>query len=87
MITTSFLLALVGFVGAFNPIAIVSQGVVHGILSPVPGVTLPVAKFLGIPYAKPPQRFSPPVIPGSFAGGSYNATQLQPACIQQFNCT
>ncbi|KAF5876620.1 putative para-nitrobenzyl esterase protein [Botrytis fragariae] len=85
MITTGFLLALVGFVGALNSIAIVPQGVINGILSPVPGVTLPVAKFLGIPFARPPQRFSPPVIPGSFAGNSYNATQLQPACIQQFN--
>ncbi|TGO38046.1 hypothetical protein BHYA_0083g00250 [Botrytis hyacinthi] len=85
MITTGFLLALVGFVGALNPIAIVPQGVVNGIHSTVPGVTLPIAKFLGIPYARPPQRFSPPVIPGSFAGNSYNATQLQPSCIQQFN--
>ncbi|KAF7857844.1 uncharacterized protein EAF02_011211 [Botrytis sinoallii] len=85
MITTGSILALVGFVGALNPIAIVPQGVVNGILSPIPGVTLPVAKFLGIPFARPPQRFSPPVGPGSFADNSYNATQLQPACIQQFN--
>ncbi|KAF7943384.1 hypothetical protein EAE96_011311 [Botrytis aclada] len=85
MITTGFLLALVSFVGAFNPIAVVPQGVLKGIFSPVSGVTLPVSKFLGIPFARPPERFSPPVIPGSFASNPYNATQLRPACIQQFN--
>lgn len=87
MITTGVFLALVGCIGALSPIAVVPQGVVNGIFSPVPGVTFPVAKFLGIPFARPPQRFSPPVIPGSFASNLYNATQLKPACIQQFNCT
>ncbi|CCD50263.1 similar to liver carboxylesterase 1 precursor (secreted protein) [Botrytis cinerea T4] len=85
MITTGVFLALVGCIGALSPIAVVPQGVVNGIFSPVPGVTFPVAKFLGIPFARPPQRFSPPVIPGSFASNLYNATQLKPACIQQFN--
>ncbi|KAF7876484.1 hypothetical protein EAF04_001574 [Stromatinia cepivora] len=85
MVTTSLLLGLIGSVAALNPVAIISQGVVSGISISVPGVALPVSKFLGIPFARPPQRFSPPITPGLFTSNPYNATQLKASCIQQFN--
>ncbi|KAI9643546.1 hypothetical protein NHQ30_008165 [Ciborinia camelliae] len=86
MLAISLFLGLFAFVAAQNnPTAIIPQGVVRGISSSVPGVTLPVSKFLGIPFARPPQRFSPPIIPALFTSNPYNATQLKASCVQQFN--
>lgn len=95
MATISILVSLIGFVAAQNFInanvtlkttAVISQGVVAGIATTVPGITSPVSKFLGIPFAGPPQRFSPPIAPGLFTSNPYNATQLKASCIQQFSC-
>ncbi|CAD6455692.1 b3641d10-d855-43c6-87fe-e63ab22bd4be [Sclerotinia trifoliorum] len=85
MVPISLLLSLICSVAALNPIAIVSQGAVSGTSISVPGVALPVSKFLGIPFARPPQRFSPPITAGLFTSNPYNATQLRASCTQQFN--
>jgi acetylcholinesterase len=44
-----------------------------------------VNKYLGIPFAAPPQRFSPPQKPQSWAH-PIEAKAVKPACIQQFSC-
>ncbi|APA14266.1 hypothetical protein SS1G_11930 [Sclerotinia sclerotiorum 1980 UF-70] len=85
MVPISLLLSLICSVAALSPVAIISQGVVSGTSISVPEVALPVSKFLGIPFARPPQRFSPPVKSGLFTSNPYNATQLKASCIQQFN--
>jgi acetylcholinesterase len=41
------------------PTATLSYGAVQGIQTTLAGAEYPVNKFLGIPYAEPPQRFSP----------------------------
>ncbi|QSZ31193.1 hypothetical protein DSL72_000756 [Monilinia vaccinii-corymbosi] len=85
MVHASFgiFLGLVGLVAAQN--ATIPQGVVRGISTTLPGGKASVSKFLGIPFAKSPQRFSPPVSAEAFKSNPYDATQLKASCIQQFN--
>lgn len=88
MITFTFLL-LAGLTTAQNatrPVATVLQGSILGISTNVPGAVLPVHKYLGIPFAAPPKRFSPPTGPGPFVPNPYDASTLKPACVQEFNC-
>ncbi|PQE04500.1 carboxylesterase hlo protein [Rutstroemia sp. NJR-2017a BVV2] len=71
---------------ATKPVVTVIQGSIKGISTTVPGVSSPVHKYLGIPFAAPPERFSPPTVPGPFVPNPYDASTLKPACIQEFNC-
>jgi hypothetical protein len=64
-----------------SPSATIDSGVVIGLQTSLPGSVLPINKFLGIPYAAPPVRFSPAVKPTPW-NTSYYATQLGPSCIQ-----
>lgn len=65
--------------------AVIDQGVVAGTTTLLPSATATVNKFLGIPFAAPPQRFSPPTPPAPF-NGTYNATAWKSSCLQQFSC-
>jgi hypothetical protein len=88
MITGAFLLlnGLTTAESATKPTVTVVQGSIKGISTAVPGVSSPVHKYLGIPFAAPPERFSPPTVPGPFVPNPYDASTLKPACIQEFNC-
>jgi carboxylesterase 3/5 len=66
-----------------GPTATISSGVVHGVATTVPGSSVTVNKFLGIPYAAQPERFSPARPPAPWST-PYEATAYGPACIQQF---
>ncbi|KAA8566674.1 hypothetical protein EYC84_009210 [Monilinia fructicola] len=91
MVTANFgiFLGVVGLVAAQNttlePTATLPQGVVKGLSASFPGGNSSVSKFLGIPFAKPPQRFSPPVTAENFKSNPYDATQFKASCVQQFN--
>lgn len=67
-----------------GPTATLAAGVINGVSTTVPGSPVTVNKFLGVPYAARPERFSPPkpVEPWSTP---YDASAYRPACIQQFN--
>lgn len=62
-----------------EPTVTIANGVVRG--TQAAGV---VNKFLGIPYAAPPQRFSPPQAAQNFTG-VYDASSLRSGCLQQFD--
>lgn len=63
-----------------------ASGVVVGTTTTVPSATATVNKFLGLPFAaSPPERFSPPQSPARWEK-PLDASELKPACIQQFNC-
>lgn len=66
-----------------GPTATVQNGIVKGFTTSLPAATATVNKYLGIPFAKPPARFSPPELPES-SGQTINATAFKPSCIQQF---
>jgi carboxylesterase type B len=67
------------------PTATIKAGVVIGKTTNLPAALAPVNQFLGIPFARPPQRFSPPK-PALRFSKPINATKWAPACIQQFRC-
>lgn len=51
----------------------------------VPTIGSSVDKFLGVPFAQsPPERFSPASAPDPY--GTWDASYLRPACIQEFPC-
>ncbi|KAF1811630.1 Carboxylesterase [Eremomyces bilateralis CBS 781.70] len=82
-VAVSFLFAI-GAVSCQSPTVTISSGPVIGTQTSVPNFAGTVNKFLGIPFAAPPQRFSPPQNPASWTS-PLSATALKPACIQQFN--
>ena len=55
-----------------------------GVEATVNGAPETVNQFLGVPFAAPPERFSPAIEAGRL--GVYNASEYGPACIQQFVC-
>ncbi|KAI9368530.1 Carboxylesterase [Aspergillus egyptiacus] len=67
-----------------RPTAVIDSGTVAGASTSFPSSTVTVNKFLGIPFAAPPVRFSPPR-PAHSWEGIYDATEHKPSCIQQFN--
>jgi acetylcholinesterase len=67
------------------PSATVDTGVLIGKTTSLPNALGPVNQFLGVPFASPPERFSPPQPPAQFHE-PLNATEWKPACIQQFQC-
>lgn len=67
-----------------GPTVTIDAGVVIGTTTSLPMATATVNKFLGVPFAKsPPERFSPPESPGTFAK-PIMATKWSAACNQQF---
>ena len=67
-----------------HPTVTIDSGALQGISTSVPGTAREVNKFLGVPFAAPPVRFSPPQPPESWET-PYDATKYGPACVQQFS--
>ncbi|KAI9846804.1 MAG: hypothetical protein M1837_003653 [Sclerophora amabilis] len=63
--------------------ATVASGVVVGTTTTLPSATTAVNKFLGIPFAAPPERFSPAQEPAAWSD-PLEVSAFKPACIQQF---
>jgi hypothetical protein len=68
------------------PTATIDAGVLVGKSTSLPHALGSVHQFLGVPFASPPERFSPPKAAEAFHE-PVNATEFKPACIQQFRCT
>ena len=64
------------------PTVTIDSGVVVGTSTNIPGAS-PVVKYLGIPYAAPVERFSPPMRPAKW-DSPLNATAYGQTCIQAF---
>lgn len=70
------------------PTVTISNGVVIGkktTVSNQPSNTAQANAFLGVPYAKPPVRFAPPV-PAAPWSSPINAVNYKATCIQQIAC-
>ena len=67
------------------PTATIDAGVIIGKSTSLPYAFGPVHQYLGVPFASPPERFSPPQAAVPFQE-PVNATEFRPACIQQFRC-
>jgi carboxylesterase type B len=90
---TAFLILITSALGALatpwhpnpdRPLALTTNGLIYGRTSALPNSTVQVNTFLGIPFASPPTRFSPPRPPRRRLV-PFSATSYGPACIQQFN--
>ncbi|KAJ0160472.1 Lipase 2 [Colletotrichum tanaceti] len=80
----SILLISAGASATAPPTATISSGLVRGASTALPGAAAStVNKFLGIPYAIPPRRFSLPEPPAPWSE-PFNATGFGPACLQSF---
>lgn len=66
---------------AGSPTVTIDSGVVVGLQTTVANSPNAVNKFLGVPFAASPVRFSPPQTPTPWSE-PYQATQNGPACIQ-----
>ncbi|OAA74026.1 Carboxylesterase, type B [Cordyceps fumosorosea ARSEF 2679] len=64
------------------PTATIDSGILIGTAASEPTVAVPVNKFLGIPFAKPPTRWKLPEKPDSWQG-SRDASRFGNACYQQ----
>ncbi|RVX68571.1 hypothetical protein B0A52_07995 [Exophiala mesophila] len=91
MLLNSFLLAtlfaaasIAAPTSACPPRATIDSGVVIGKKTSLPDSDKAVNQFLGIPFAAPPVRFTPPTKPEPWSR-PFNATEYGPSCIQQFN--
>lgn len=70
-----------------TPTATIQSGVIVGTVTSIPGATIPVNKFLGIPFAAAPTgsaRFSVPK-PISNWSTPKDTKEFSPACIQVFS--
>ncbi|KAM6519141.1 hypothetical protein FALCPG4_012792 [Fusarium falciforme] len=65
------------------PTAALDSGLVVGQTTTLPAAIAPVNKFLGIPYAAKPERFSRPKKPEPWTE-PLNASQFGPSCPQLF---
>lgn len=66
------------------PSASIDSGVIVGTTTSLPFSPVTVNKFLGIPFAAPPVRFSPPEPPEPWKF-PYDASEYKSVCVQQFN--
>lgn len=66
-----------------TPTAALDSGQIFGIQTNLPDAASPVNKFLGIPYAAPPVRFTRSQKPEPWKK-MYNATAFGPTCHQLF---
>jgi len=64
-----------------EPTVTLRYGILHGIQTSLPDADVVVNKFLGIPYAETPQRFSVATEPLP-REDPIDATEFGPACIQ-----
>ncbi|KAF4448286.1 hypothetical protein F53441_8320 [Fusarium austroafricanum] len=71
------------YVGAETPTATLDSGPIFGVSTNLPAGVVPVNKFLGIPYAAKPQRFSRAQRPEAWTK-PLNATEFGPSCRQLF---
>lgn len=62
----------------------INDGVIIGTTTTVPSATAVVNKYLGIPFAAPPERFSPPKPPCPW-NHPLDASKFQATCTQQFD--
>ena len=70
---------------ASGPTAVIDSGPITGLTTQVPSAPdVTVDKFLGIPYAAAPIRFSPPQ-PPVYWTAPLDAISFGPVCIQQFS--
>jgi hypothetical protein len=76
---------ILGVNASSPPSATVEAGVIIGTTTSIPSSATTVNKFLGIPFAAPPIRFSPPQKPRSWSKPLSTKT-FKSACIQQFSC-
>jgi carboxylesterase 3/5 len=67
-----------------HPSATIDTGPVAGTITSLPESDVVVNKFLGIPFAKPPARFSPPEPAVSWSPNILDASQYKPSCVQNF---
>lgn len=67
-----------------RPVAQTDAGPVMGFRQTVPDAKYKLNTYLGVPFATPPERWSPPVPPSPWTE-PYDASTIGPACIQQFN--
>lgn len=67
-----------------TPTVTIDSGPVFGVATSPVGATATVDKYLGIPFAAPPVRFSPAVKVTPWEK-PFNATRYGSACIQQFD--
>ncbi|KAF2773891.1 alpha/beta-hydrolase [Teratosphaeria nubilosa] len=74
----------IDYPGGGPTVTLPNYGTIHGTSSTLRAAIAPINKFLGIPFASPPQRFSPAVPPTPWKPSALNATAWKPACIQQF---
>lgn len=73
------------FSRAAGPSATLDSGVVIGTATTLPYAADEVNKFLGIPFAAPPERFEAPTNPPKWLN-PLNTTQYKSACIQTYIC-
>ncbi|KAM4066380.1 carboxylesterase family protein [Hirsutella rhossiliensis] len=71
----------VSAIASLPPTATIDTGPLVGVTTNLPGALGPVNKFLGVPYAAPPERFSLPRRPTPWTSAR-NATAFQASCIQ-----
>ncbi|KAJ4354284.1 uncharacterized protein N0V89_006018 [Didymosphaeria variabile] len=69
-----------------KPTATIHGGVVIGTTTSLPSASAVVNKFLGVPFAAPPTRFSPPEDYEKWTHPR-NTSSRKPACIQEFAFT
>lgn len=72
---------LVAGVSCTTPTATLDSGPIFGIQTTLPSAIAPVNKFMGIPYAAPPERFELPQKPKSWKK-PLNTSEFGPSCLQ-----
>ncbi|RDI89752.1 hypothetical protein Vi05172_g748 [Venturia inaequalis] len=84
MITQNPLVLILGSLAityAEAPTVKLDSGIFKGTSTQLPGSSKIIHKYLGLPFAAPPIRFSPPQPPAT-STAQRNATVLPPACVQ-----
>jgi hypothetical protein len=77
--------AIIAVNAAQCPEATLASGVVLGTTTSLASATATVNQFLGVPFAAPPKRFSPPIQPKAWKK-PLDTSIRSPACLQQINC-
>lgn len=72
---------LVAGVSCNAPTATLDSGPIFGVQTTLPSAIAPVNKFMGIPYAAPPERFELPQKPKPWKK-PLNTSEFGPSCLQ-----